>query len=421
MLDLKSVQKSDFVPFLTSFSSQNFGCSHSCAIIVETNTPKCTCPVEQILSSNRKVCVDPPRCDQSQFQCVNGRPNCIPQSFVCNGKTECEDGSDEGRCPCSHPDMKCPSDGKCIKRSSICDGQTDCTDGSDEGCCDTKSFQCNSLSRCISIHNVCDGIRHCQDGLDEETCPRRSASLPVDEAVETHQGNNYTVVTIVTLLVLGLFAFVVYFFRSKNLNQLEGDSCVQDFMLTHSVGAVGVSDRNRNFMSGRRTLTGFPSRASDHDRRDSDRRDNDRRDSDKRVSDQPVYNISSNSSSTHYPKETMNPPPSPVTDHYDTSNSSQTASRSSGYHRGTGFPNNLNKKKPPKGRGPPPTPCSTDFNDESDVYGYHAYGYANSQAEIDPYPPPPTPYFSEASTPPSPCTERSYCNPYPNPPPSPVQ
>lgn len=335
---------------------------------------------------------------------MSGRPNCIPQSFVCNGKTECEDGSDEAKCPCNHPDIKCPGDGKCIPATNICDGQTDCMDGSDEACCDTKLFQCNSLTRCIPVYNVCDGIRHCPDGFDEDStsCPRRSASLPIDEATETHQSNNYTVVTIVTLLVLGLFAFVVYFFRSKNLNQLEGESCVQDFMLTQSIGAIPMSDRNRNFMPGRRTPSGFPSRSSD----------------------QPVYNISSNSSSTHYPKETMNPPPSPVTDHYDTSNSSQTASRSSGYHhrRATAFPNNLNKKKwLNKGPGPPPTPCSTDFNDESDVYGYQAYGYANSQAEIDPYPPPPTPYFSEASTPPSPCTERSYCNPYPNPPPSPVQ
>lgn len=195
---------------------------------------------------------------------------------------------------------------------------------------------------------------------------------------------------------MGLFGFFLYFLQFKSRNQLDGQECVPDFMMIQSVGLVPTSDRNRNIISDRVTPSlGFPSLHS------SD----------------PVYNISSNSSAL-YPIETMNPPPSPVTDHYDTSNSSQTASRSSGY-RGA-VSNNLNKKKVQNKRGPPPppTPCSTDFMDESDAYGYQPY-YSNSQAEVDPYIDTPAQYFSEASTPPSPCTERSYC--YPNPPPSPVQ
>lgn len=241
---------------------------------------------------------------------------------------------------------------------------------------------------------VCDSIRHCLDGSDEspESCAKKSlSSAPIDEHTDGHM----TIVLFVCVIVVGVFGFFVYLFHCKSVDQFENQDCVQDFMLVQSMGSITTNDRNRNKISGRVT-PGFPvMHPSD-----------------------PVYNISSNSSSAHYPKETINPPPSPVTDHYDTSNSSQTASRSSGYRGASAFPNNLNKKKLLNKRGPPPTPCSTDFNDESDAYGYQAY-YANSQAEIDPYPPPPTPYFSEASTPPSPCTERSYC--YPNPPPSPVQ
>ena len=171
---------------------------------------------------------------------------------------------------------------------------------------------------------------------------------------------------------------------------------------------------------------------------------------------------SSNSSVTQYPPDTLNPPPSPVTDRsvytaptgdiYVSVNSLASSMQRSGSRR-----RNRRHHHHHHHHIPPPhtTPCSTDVCEDSEPYHPHAplhtstpsdnkyrgrssrrskthnkkfkYYFNNSIVELnydsDPYPPPPTPrshYFSdEVSCPPSPSTERSYFNPYP-PPPSPV-
>ena len=144
---------------------------------------------------------------------------------------------------------------------------------------------------------------------------------------------------------------------------------------------------------------------------------------------------SSSSTGTQYPQETLNPPPSPVTErsaytggvgHYCSSHSVSTVRSARKHHRPhrSRHHHHHHNHIPP----PPTTPCSTDVCEDSEPYPAKRFRYYfnNSLVELsydsDPYPPPPTPrrYFSDdVSCPPSPSTERSYFNPYP-PPPSPV-
>lgn len=99
----------------------------------------------------------------------------------------------------------------------------------------------------------------------------------------------------------------------------------------------------------------------------------------------------SSSSLLCYPRETLNPPPSPATTS-DSTRRAESRYRPYRHYRAMNQP-------------PPPTPCSTDVCDESD------YRY-----DSDPFPPPPTP---APSCPPSPSSRSStYFNPLP-PPPSP--
>lgn len=103
-----------------------------------------------------------------------------------------------------------------------------------------------------------------------------------------------------------------------------------------------------------------------------------------------------------YPRETLNPPPSPAT----TAASTRGSSPSSRYRPYKHY-RSINQP-------PPPTPASTDVYDESD------YNYP--MAAVTPFPPPPTPrsHCNNESCPPSPSSRSStYFSPLP-PPPSPV-
>lgn len=67
----------------------------------------------------------------------------------------------------------CPGDQKPILRAYICDGFTQCADGSDElNCRDDLggAFECNPESR-IQLTQLCDGTIDCDNGSDERFCP----------------------------------------------------------------------------------------------------------------------------------------------------------------------------------------------------------------------------------------------------------
>ncbi|CAL4214238.1 unnamed protein product, partial [Meganyctiphanes norvegica] len=158
----------------------------------------------------------------------------------------------------------------------------------------------------------------------------------------------------------------------------------------------------------------------------------------------PVTGASSSSSSmTHYPRETLNPPPTPVADARPGAASCQPLCCHVPHHPTPATLHSYRHYKT-RNRPPPPTPCSTDVCDDSDfnssagVFSHATPGcytspgsttyYSSPQMtdyDSDPHPPPPTPQYLNSCTPtsypPSPSTDRSYCTRAPcPPPPSPI-
>ena len=121
-------------------------------------------------------------CFSFQYQCANG--HCISSWRKCDGNNDCGDYSDEWRCPttsapCPFYRFQCVN-GRCVSRSYICDGDNDCGDFSDERGCPTSApcpyyrFQCVN-GRCVSRSYICDGDNDCGDYSDEWSCPTTSA------------------------------------------------------------------------------------------------------------------------------------------------------------------------------------------------------------------------------------------------------
>ncbi|XP_029806015.1 very low-density lipoprotein receptor-like [Suricata suricatta] len=110
------------------------------------------------------------------FRCLNGN-RCIEDKYHCGGAQQCSDGSDELGCwePAEDCSLRCDNGTHCIPKSWLCDGHPDCSDRKDEeGCvraqCSTAEFRCKS-GQCISSFLCCDGNQDCLDHSDEDGCP----------------------------------------------------------------------------------------------------------------------------------------------------------------------------------------------------------------------------------------------------------
>ncbi|XP_075160655.1 serine protease nudel isoform X2 [Haematobia irritans] len=123
--------------------------------------------IQNIIDSPQcKITFDEPPC--ATLRCPLGL--CLNATQICDGTSDCHDGSDENsenckqlRNDCGPSEMKCRTSNKCIPKTKFCDHIADCEDLTDE----PTICSCFTYLRATDPSKICDGIRNCWDKSDE--------------------------------------------------------------------------------------------------------------------------------------------------------------------------------------------------------------------------------------------------------------
>lgn len=110
------------------------------------------------------------RASDPASRCIAGVCDCLVRSNLTDGCSARNRGCHAGT-------FQCRATGICISWYFVCDGRRDCQDGSDEvcnrnHCCPETAFHCwkSSNVTCVSAAARCDGIRDCASAEDEDNC-----------------------------------------------------------------------------------------------------------------------------------------------------------------------------------------------------------------------------------------------------------
>ena len=339
-------------------------CSHLCVVDVN-GTARCWCPAGMSLSRDSLNCLRVlPDCAADQVRCRDGGA-CVPR---CDGVTDCPDLTDELGCygSCLPSQFQCLSGAtRCVETAVRCDGRADCDDDSDEVRCvrcdgGTGAMLCRADGRCIGRELVCDGRRHCSDGDDERHCvPATAVSGPRHAAL--------TVVgSMCGLLLIVLTAISVVFWRRRRTARRHKTLTSPSLAAVSKSSSVGLQAMIAA-VSSTSCRGGSSYRSPLYDRVPPG--------STSTSSSSGCTSISSVPACRCYPRETLNPPPSPCTSQFS-------ASRRHPFMV---------------------TPCSTDVCDDVDsAAALSAWQIDTAVASVD-YeteplyrPPPPTPYSRRA-------------------------